>query len=328
MAVNRDLAIGIDLGGTKILSALIEEKGTILAEVEMETMASEGAEVVYNQVVSSIYKLLEDSQVEKNRLLGIGIATAGVIDTLKKEVVYANNLGWENMPVGSLLESEFSLPIHIVNDANAAAIAERIWGAGKGTENLIYITVSTGIGAGIISDGHLITGEEGSAGEFGHISIDVNGEKCSCGNIGCLENLASGSAIANIARDRLQSGETSEYFTSPDHISSEEIGKASQAGDAFSLNILRETATYIGVGVTNLIHLFNTEVIVFGGGVMNLSDILLPEIRNTVNQRGIESMTKKVKIVKSELGSKAGVLGAVGVYFEAGSRKVLAASEN
>ncbi len=326
MAVSRDVAIGIDLGGTKILTALIDEKGSILTEVELETLAPEGPEAIYDQVVSSIYRLIDERNLDESRILGIGIATAGVIDTLNKEVIFANNLGWENIPVGSLLEKEFSLPVHIVNDANAAAIAESIWGAGKGSENLVYITVSTGIGAGIISDGRLITGEGGSAGEFGHISIDANGEACGCGNIGCLENLASGSAIAKTAQHRLKMGAKSDFFTSPAKVSAEKLGKAAQGGDSFSLDILKEAAVSIGVGVTSLVHLLNTEVIVFGGGVMNLSEILLPEIKKTVAQRGLPSMTKNINIVKSTLGVNAGVLGAVGYYFEP-SGKALAAFE-
>ncbi|MBM7551584.1 ROK family protein [Thalassobacillus pellis] len=327
MAERRELAIGIDLGGTKILAALITKDGDILSNLEVETLAAKGPDVVYQQVVSSVHKLIRESQVNKNRLLGIGIAAAGVINMQNKEVIFANNTGWRNMPIGELLESEFELPVHLVNDANAAAIAERIWGAGKGAENLVYITVSTGIGAGIISDGRLITGEGDSAGEFGHISIDVNGSKCGCGNRGCLENLASGTAIAKTAKEKLRNGEYSEFFTETDSPSAEEIGKASLKGDTFSQKLLKETATYLGVGVTNMVHILNTGVIVFGGGVMNLSDILLPEIKKTVNQRGIPSMVDRVNIVKSELGMNAGVLGAVGYYFEESGDKVLASTE-
>jgi glucokinase len=318
MAEKKDLAIGLDLGGTKILAALVTEKGEIINKVETETLAEGGREKVYHRVLLTIQRLLEKSKPENNRIKGIGIATAGVIDSNKKEVIFANNLGWENMPIGLLLEKEFDLPTQLNNDANAAAVSEKMWGAGKGKENLVYITVSTGVGAGIISNGHLITGVGNCAGEFGHISIDANGPLCACGNRGCLENYTSGTAIARIARERLEKGERSNYFSDErgySEISAEKVGIAAKQGDSFAVNLLNEVGMYLGAGITTLLHLLNTEVIILGGGVMNLSEILLPIIRKTVKERSIPEMARKLDVEKSVLGKNAGVLGAAGYFF-------------
>jgi glucokinase len=317
MAEKKDLAIGLDLGGTKILAALVTEKGEIIHKVETETLAEGGQEKVYQRVLLSIQRLLDKSEPEKSRIKGIGIAAAGVIDSQKKEVIFANNLGWKNIPIGPLLEKEFDLPTQLNNDANAAAVSEKMWGAGKGKENLVYITVSTGVGAGMISNGQLITGIGHCAGEFGHISIDVNGPFCECGNRGCLENYTSGTAIARIARERLEKGEKSSYFCREreySEISAEEVGIAAKQGDSFAVNLLNEVGTYLGAGIITLIHLLNTEVIILGGGVMNLSEILLPVIRKTVKERGIPEMARRLEVEKSVLGKNAGVLGAAGCF--------------
>ncbi|NNU88076.1 ROK family protein [Geobacillus sp. MR] len=317
--MEKDFAIGLDLGGTKILTALMDKSGDIICKFECETLADQGEKVVIERVLSSIQQVLDTSKINQSRVRGIGVATAGVIDSKKGEIVVANNLGWRNVPIGRLIYDRFGIPVNLSNDANAAVIAEWIWGAGSGKQNLIYITVSTGIGAGIISNGHLITGVDNSAGEFGHISIESNGHLCSCGNRGCLETLASGTAIARIARERLINGETSEYLSSRVNdvldITAKEIGEAAKYGDPFSIKLLNEVGYYLGIGVTNLIHLFNTEVIIFGGGVMNADEILLPIIRKTVQERGIRAMVEKVKIEKSTVGEEVGVKGAAGLFF-------------
>jgi glucokinase len=326
----QDLAIGLDLGGTKILAALIKKNGDILHKFECETFADQGENVVIERVLSAVQKVLEGNEYNQTCIRGIGIATAGVIDTNRNEVVVANNLGWKNVPIGRLIYERFGVPIRLNNDANAAAVAEWIWGAGAGKKNLIYITVSTGVGAGMISNGHLITGAGNSAGEFGHISIEPDGPLCNCGNRGCLENFTSGTALAKIARERLMNGETSEYFieliTNGSVITAKDIGEAAKQGDRFSIQLLNKAGYYLGVGVTNLIHLFNTEAVIFGGGVMNTAENLLPIIKQTVQERGIRAMIENVKIEKSIIGIEAGVKGAAGLFFideETNSKLVL-----
>lgn len=318
MEESGDLAIGLDLGGTKILAALISRDGEILGEFECQTATKEQSDTSAN-ILFAIDSLLRETAADRRRIKGIGVATAGIIDSGQKVINFANNLGMENFPIGSMLEAHFQLPVRLCNDANAAAIGEWIWGAGRGKQNLIYITVSTGVGSGIISNGQLITGINDSAGEFGHISISHNGILCECGNKGCLEKYASGTAINKRANELLKNGETSSLLPVSEkeqlEVTNKEIGTAAKVGDPFSRRLLKETGEYLGTGVISLIHLFNTEAVIFGGGVMNMSEFILPSIKETVSKYGIAKLVNDVEIKKSVLGSNAGVMGASGLFF-------------
>lgn len=315
--ISKDLVIGLDLGGTKILAALTTIDGEIIGEMEYETKSIAQRDTSAN-ILFTINRMLEKSNIDRSRLKGIGVASAGVIDSEQNIIIYANNLGLENFPIGSLLENSFQIPVKLCNDANAAAVGEWIWGAGKGKQNLVYITVSTGVGAGIISNGSLMTGVNDSAGEFGHISISHNDVLCECGNRGCLEKFASGTAINKVANQRLKDGEISSLLNISNKgsdVTNKEIGLAAKSGDSFSINLLKEVGEYLGTGVINLIHLFNTEVIVFGGGVMNMSEFILPSVKETATRYGIQKMVKDVDITKTVLGKNAGVMGASGLFF-------------
>ncbi|MFS0558251.1 ROK family protein [Brevibacillus sp. 179-C9.3 HS] len=306
---NDEYAIGLDLGGTKILTGLVDRGGRIIAQKQLPTFAEEGEKAVIERVLSAIHDVLSASGIDPRKVRGVGIASAGVINSERSEVVFASNLGWRNVPIGTLIEQRFGLPVRLFNDANAAAIAEWLWGAGAGTQNMIYVTVSTGVGAGVISGGRLICGRDGSAGEFGHISIDWNGPSCSCGNRGCLENYASGTAIENAARHKLT--------TTNDPVTAKSISEAALAGDPFSEQIIKQAGFYLGVGAANLIYLFNPEVIVFGGGVMNASTILMPEIKKSMRDRCIPGLAQDVRVVLSQIGVEAGVMGAAGGIHQA-----------
>lgn len=305
---NDEYAIGLDLGGTKILAGVVDRGGRIIAQKQLPTFAEEGEQAVIERVLSVTHDVLSASGIDPQKVRGAGIASAGVINSERSEVVFASNLGWRNVPIGALIEEKFGLPVRLYNDANAAAVAEWLWGAGAGTQNMIYITVSTGIGAGIISDGRLITGKDGSAGEFGHMSIDWNGPPCRCGNRGCLENYASGTAIENTARDMLATAENTE-------LTAKAISEAALAGDTTCAKMIEQAGAYLGVGAANLIYLFNPEVIVFGGGVMNASALLLPEIEKSMRARCIPGLAQEVRVVLSQIGVEAGVLGAAGGVF-------------
>ncbi|MEH7307886.1 ROK family protein [Neobacillus drentensis] len=314
MKRTEELAIGLDIGGTKILTALVSKDGEVVSKLQCDTKG--GNELIGDQIMDAILALLEEAEIEMKRIKGIGIATAGVIDSKKKEIIYASNLNLANFPIGNLLEKKLGLPVQLYNDANAAAVGEWMWGGGKGKSNLIYITVSTGIGAGIISNNSLLTGGHDSAGEFGHISINLSGPPCPCGNKGCLENYASGTAISKIARERLENGAESHYFSAKNsNLTAVDIFRAAKMGDSFSIGFLEEIGEYLGLGIINLIHLFNTEAVILGGGVMNESELLLPSIRRTVQKHGITSMVEQVNIEKSKLGNYACVVGATGLFF-------------
>jgi len=319
MNPTKEYAIGLDIGGTKILAAVIDQEGQIVRKTEEKTLPELGEAGTIQRILAAVDTLLDSCGEERNHIRGIGIATAGVINSRTTEVVFANNLGWKNVPIGAIITERFQLPAKISNDANAATVSEWLWGAGQGKENLIYITVSTGVGAGIISGGRLITGVTDSAGEFGHISIDLEGPMCTCGNRGCLELYTSGTAIAKQAIQRLENGETSsvlhEKKGSFSWITAKEVTEAASLGDPFSRDVVFQVGKWLGAGVTNLIHLFNPEVIVFGGGVMNNGDVLLPVLQETIDERCIPNMARQVQLVKSQVGKEAGVMGAAGLFF-------------
>jgi glucokinase len=319
MREQKEYAIGIDLGGTKILGALIHTTGEHVMEKQCPTNAQLGGQSVIEQIYFVMDSLLAEGGISKEKVIGVGVATAGVIDSKRNTVVYANNLGWRDVPLGDLIYRRYQLPLRLCNDANAAAVAEWMWGVGKETNDLIYITVSTGIGAGIITGGKLVSGVGDSAGEFGHISINTNGPKCGCGNVGCLENYVSGTAIAKEAQARLSRGEKSSYLNAKDgsfdHITAKDVGEAAKQGDSFSVKLLREIGVQLGIGITNLIHLFNTEVLVFGGGVMNMADSILPTIEETVKEHCIPALSNRITLSQTILGSKAGIKGAAGLFF-------------
>jgi Transcriptional regulator/sugar kinase len=315
-----EYAVGLDLGGTKILAGLVHESGQMINSTVLPTSSQDGERAVIDRVLAAIDGVLGTANVERQKVRGVGVASAGVIDSKAAEVIFAGNLGWEHVPIGKLIEDKFALPAQLINDANAAAVAEWMWGAGRGAQNMIYVTVSTGVGAGIISDGQLVQGKDGSAGEFGHISIDWNGPLCSCGNRGCLELYASGTALEHLVKHQLEQEQrewTGGSLAAGAFPTAKEIGEAALAGDRYSVEIIERAGYCLGIGTTSLIHLFNPEVVVFGGGVMNASDILLREVKRSVRERGIQSMARQVRIERQQVGIQAGAIGAAGLLFAA-----------
>ncbi|QRG70182.1 ROK family protein [Brevibacillus choshinensis] len=312
-----EYAIGLDLGGTKILAGLVDSEGRVVSQKQLPTSSEDGEKAVISRVLAAIEAVMLEVSVDRNQIRGVGIASAGVIDSAKKEVIFASNLGWRDVPIGNLIQERFDLPASLMNDANASAVAEWMWGAGKGTQNMIYVTVSTGVGAGIICNGRLLLGHDGSAGEFGHISIDWNGPICSCGNRGCLENYASGTAIENVARARMVSKESSlsGSLSEGESLTAKQIGEAALQGDPFSIDILKQAGFYLGIGATSLIHLFNPEMIVFGGGVMNAAPVILEEIEKSLKERCIPGLASQVRVELNQLGIESGVMGAAGLLF-------------
>jgi len=222
--------------------------------------------------------------------------------------------GWRNTPLADIIRKNFAAKVYIIHDANASALGELYFGAGKGARNMVYMTVSTGVGGGIIIDGKEYEGASGAAGEVGHMTIDVNGPKCNCGNTGCLEMLASGTAMAREAIRRLNAGEESSLTKMVrgkiDAISALEIGTAAAQGDQLAIGVIKQAATCLGIGMVNLVNIFNPEMIVVGGGVSNLGEMLLGPARELVKQRAFPISSGAVKIVRAQLGEDSGVIGA------------------
>jgi len=305
--------LAIDLGGTKIITAIISSKVT--AKEYQLTLAEEGPQSVIKRVLSMIDHLLSLRNLDPSQLDSISIAAAGAIDIEKGLVTLSPNLpGWRDIPLRDMVGEKYGVNTFLINDASAAALGEHYFGAGKGINNLVMLTVGTGIGGGIIINGKLYSGPSGSAGEIGHMTIDVNGPKCSCGNIGCLERLVSGTAVAEEAIRRLSQGEKSSLAEfgggKIKSITAEKVSLAAQNGDSLALEVISKAATYLGIGLVNLVNIFNPEMIIIGGGLAKVGDLLLEPARRVVRERAFQLSTRLVRIVPDQLGDDAAVLGA------------------
>jgi len=313
--------LAIDLGGTKIFTAIISSKGQIMAKERCLTLADEGPEMVINRILSAIDRLLSQRNINLSQLDGISIAAAGAIDSEKGLITSSPNLpGWHDIPLRDIVKEKYKVDTFLINDANAATLGEHHFGAGQGVNNLILLTLGTGIGGGIIINGRLYSGTSGSAGEIGHTTIDVNGPRCDCGNTGCLEALASGTAVAKEAIRRIRQGERSSLTEivggKIENITAEKVSIAAQGGDSLASEVILKAATYLGVGMVNLVNIFNPEMIIIGGGMAKMGDLLLNPAKQVVRERAYQLPAQAVQIVPAQLGNDAGVLGAAVFAFQ------------
>ncbi|MDI6781314.1 MAG: ROK family protein [bacterium] len=310
--MEQELVIGIDIGGTKIDVGLIEPSGKILERMRIWTNVHEGL----NAVVQNIYDAIEKVTAGiKTSIRGIGIGAPGQVDVKNGIVLFAPNLKWKDVEMKRIIHERYRLPVEIENDANCGALAEAKLGAGSKSNNLIWITVGTGIGGGIIIDGNLIQGANFAGGEIGHMTMKKNGPVCGCGNKGCLEALAAGPAIIHQIRKKINSGTQTTILKVVDNdlnrITVEIAANAADVGDSLSLKVLNKAGEYLGIGVTNLANILNPEVIILGGGVMEVAGHhLLKIIKDTVQNRALSVAKNNLKIELSKLGNDAGLIGA------------------
>ncbi|MGL5086936.1 MAG: ROK family protein [Clostridium sp.] len=303
--------IGVDLGGTKISCALSDLSGNIIETKVIATNASEGEAAVLNRIITVIDKVMLNANVTRENIKAIGIGAPGPLDAKKGIIIEPANLPFNNFDLVTPIKEKFNIPVYLDNDANAAAIGEFMFGAGKGTENMVYITVSTGVGGGAILDGKIYRGRTTNALEVGHTTIDpFSNIRCNCGNLGCLEAFASGTAIAKRAKEAVLSNvDTSlkQYET----LTSYEVFIEAENGDKVSTNIRDTALTYLGVGVTNIINTFDPDMVVIGGGVSKAGQVIFDKVREVVKERGLKTMTLGCEIVPAKLSTDAGVIGAV-----------------
>lgn len=315
------LILGVDLGGTKIAAALATTRGEIVARGRRPTPAQAGPDTVINSVCATINEVLSAKELRPSRLSGIGIAAAGVIDSANGKVIFSPNLpDWHEVPLRDAIEQRFGIPAYLGNDANLAALGEWRFGVEKKVANLIYITVSTGIGGGIIADSKLYTGACGAAGEIGHMTIDVNGPRCNCGNIGCWETLASGTALAREAVKRITEGAWTSIIElvggDVSKVDAKIVGLAAKQGDELAQELVSRLGYYFGVGLANLVNIFNPELILVGGGVAKIGDLLLQPAIKIVKERAFSTSANAVEIKPAILGDDSGILGAVAFVLE------------
>jgi glucokinase len=322
MGNKRDtLILGIDLGGTKILTAVVDSQGKMLSRDHNITPAKEGSEAIIKSILESADRAFEQAHISATALAAIGLGAPGVSNPDTGILFTSPNLpGWKDIPLRDIIEKELGRKTFLINDANVAAVGELHFGAGRGARNFIYITVSTGIGGGIIIDGKIYTGSTGAAGELGHMVIDDKGPRCNCGNHGCWEMLASGTALAREAKRRIKTGATTSIQQYADgdveKINAEAIHKAAQAGDKLANELIARAAYYLGVGLSNLINIFNPEIIVIGGGLSNIGEILLEPAYEEASRRAYKQSYQAVRFASAELGRNSGVLGAAAFALE------------
>ncbi len=308
-------ALGIDLGGSKILAAVCNSQGNMLSRDYRETPADEGPEAVIQEILRSVGLATDQAGIAIEQLSAIGVGAPGISNPETGVVFTSPNLpGWHNVPLRDIIEGKSGKKTFLINDANAAALGELYFGAGRGARNFIYLTISTGIGGGIIINGELYSGAIGTAGEVGHMTIDDNGPRCNCGNTGCWETLASGSALAKEARYRIEKGAKTSILDyaggDTKKVTAQVIQTAAEHGDTLARELLTQTSYYIGVGLANLINLFNPELIVIGGGLSNIGDMLLGPAFKVAGERAYKEAYQAVRFALAELGRNSGVLGA------------------
>lgn len=315
MAFARGLIGAVDLGGTKIYSAVNDAVGKTVGDDLRSTEADEGRDGVIRRIVESMQAACSVAGAHLSDLSGIGVVAPGPIDAGTGHVLNAPNLpGWSNVPLAEILSRALGPAVVLENDGNAAALGEYVSGAGRGADGLIYVTISTGIGGGFVFKGELFRGVSGAAGEIGHMVIQPGGPRCGCGNQGCLESLASGTAIARAGTIAIAEGRApllkQIVDASGEPVSSAQIAQAAAEGDEAAGSIIRDAATTIGTAFGNLINLLNPDVIVVGGGVVQIGAPLLGPVENTMRSIAFPDPGSRVRLLTAEL-PYAGIAGVV-----------------
>lgn len=307
------LAIGIDVGGTQVRAALVDERGTIVARVEDRTEAMAGPERVLSQMRRLVDRLF--SNADPSSVVAVGVSAPGPTDTAAGVASDIPTLsGFADFPLKAEAQKLFPFPVSLENDGIAAAIGEWQFGAGKGLDNLVYVTVSTGIGGGVISDGRVVRGRKGMAGHVGHMSMVPNGALCPCGNKGCFEAYGSGTAFQ--LRARMQALECSDTTLGRggSAIEGHSIFTAARNGDCLASRLIDEEAEILGRGFTSLIHIFSPDVVVMGGGLSHEFDRLQPGIQNYITTWAMPAF-RDVEVRRAALGQNSGLIGAAAVAF-------------
>ena len=305
--MKKKYVVGVDLGGTKIYTALVDLEGNIIKEKTVGTLAFEGENAVMGRIIDTINYVIDGT--EKNLIKSIGIGSPGPLDVKNGIIIENSNLPFKNFEIVKTIRETYDLPTYLDNDANVATLGEFMFGAGKGTENMVFITASTGIGGGAVINGKLFRGTTGNALEVGHTIVANEGPRCGCGNIGCAEALGSGTAIGKRAKEAVATNvETS--LKNYENVTSKEVFKEAANGDRVAKNILETSLNYLGIAVANTITNFDPEKVVIGGGVINGGSIVLDTIRRVVGERALKTFVDSCTVEKAVLGGKAGVLGA------------------
>lgn len=303
-------ALGVDLGGTQVRAVRVDHAGHVAAFARADTAAAEGPAAVVAQIGDLIGVV--QGEHSDDEIIGVGVGTPGPVDPQTGTVWEAPNLqGWTNVPLRRMVEERTSKPVQVGNDANVAALGEWRFGSGRGTTHFVYVTLSTGIGGGVITNNALLLGRKGGAAEVGHITIQTDGPLCGCGNVGCWEAVASGTALARFAATALDRNRPTliTQFAGDAPVTAQHIVAAAAQGDELALELMEREGYLLGVGIVNLLHLYAPERIALGGGVTKSMSLWEASMRRTVAKHAMPPY-RDTPIGAAELGDQVGVLGA------------------
>lgn len=313
-----EYSIGIDIGGTKIAAGIINRNGSVLTKKTFST-PQETKDSIIQLLENIIFSLSETAKTEGKNLVGIGIGTAGQIDFEKGKVLSgtANIKGWNDVALRDILSKKIDLPIYIENDVNVLALAEQQFGVGRSVENLICLALGTGVGGGVITGGKLLRGAWGGGAELGHITVDMNGPQCNCGFQGCVETYSSGTGIARMMREELETYRESEgnsellyYQKHPEEVTSRLVFELKSAGNEVAEKVVDTAINALSFAIVSMIHTFNPSLIILGGGVLQGGEWFIQKVRERVGILGIRSLVDPVEIKETELGNDAVLIGA------------------
>jgi glucokinase len=309
----QEWAIGVDLGGTKVEIALIDKKGKIHTRERFQTDSKQGYKAIFNKIAETINKIALQNKNVLISLIGIGVA--GQIEKKTGVVKYSPNLEWRNVPLQNDLSKKLNIPVIVCNDVKAAMLGEWYYGAGKKCNDLVCVFVGTGIGGGIISNGMILEGANNTAGEIGHITIDLHGPKCHCGNKGCFEALAGGWAIArdaqNAVKEKRAAGKTLLKIAGDiKNISAKTLQEGLKQNDKLSKKLRDNITEALIAGTVSIVNAFGPKRIIFGGGIMEGLPGLLPVIEKGIKKRALQAAIKSLEILPAQLHNDSGVIGA------------------
>lgn len=320
---NSCFAVVADLAGTTLSAAITTITGEIIVRAEKDISLS--SELTVNALTEAIREVIQSETVDVSKVSGIGVTAPGLIERSTGTVIRSVRLGWYGVPLKAILERSFNLPIFIGKDTEAAILGEQWYGVGREADNLIYVWVGTGIAIGIRLNGQIYSGTTGMAGEFGHTSIQENGTRCRCGNEGCLEGLAGLGAILERTKKALIGGAKSSLIEENHKGGSTVIGTritpiavldAAAAGDPLAAEIVEDVGHYLGIGVANLINLFNPDLVLIGGQIRPCDEKFVAAVRRTANRRALPEIANTATIAISRLGRDAGLIGATALVWE------------